>query len=229
MKKYIPGLFSGFAVIFLAVLIGLNTVALNHSFYRELYSGLNLAEENDVSQEDINRSIDAMVDYVAGKRDDIEEAIVWKGHEQNAFNDKETAHMKDVKALYLRFAIVTGLLVLFTVILGWLCHKRHPERWLEYEALGIVQAFVCFAILLLVFGIMAMQDFTAFWTGFHKVFFTNDLWLLDPATDFMIVICPETMFSTLITRIVLAFLGITLPVLLVCLWIIKRKKTLYTS
>ena len=39
-------------------------------------------------------------------------------------------------------------------------------------------------VFLLLFGLLALfaaLDFNTFWTNFHRVFFTNDLWLLDSA------------------------------------------------
>lgn len=51
-----------------------------------------------------------------------------------------------------------------------------------------------------------MADFNGFWTTFHQLFFTNDLWLLNPATDLMINLFPEAFFSHLVIRILLWFL-----------------------
>ena len=61
------------------------------------------------------------------------------------------------------------------------------------------------------------------WTRFHTLFFTNDLWLLDPATDFMIVICPESMFSALVVAILLRTAFILLPLELGAWWLLKKK------
>ena len=55
------------------------------------------------------------------------------------------------------------------------------------------------------------------------MFFSNDLWLLDPATDFMIVICPENMFSALVTRIVLLFVVVLGVLDGLAYFLLKRK------
>ena len=37
---------------------------------------------------------------------------------------------------------------------------------------------------------MATVDFNAFFTQFHVISFANDFWLLDPATDYLIMLFP---------------------------------------
>ena len=62
--------------------------------------------------------------------------------------------------------------------------------------------------------------------AFHLLFFTNDLWLLDPATDLLIRICPQSMFAEMGLRIArrAAFMLLGVPlVLTVREWFSKRQ------
>ena len=54
-------------------------------------------------------------------------------------------------------------------------------------------------------GVLAVVDFNWFWTQFHHVFFTNDLWLLNPATSVLIQMVPEAFFSAIVTKILIWF------------------------
>ena len=56
-------------------------------------------------------------------------------------------------------------------------------------------------------AIFAALDFARFWTSFHHLFFTNDLWLLDPRTDVLIMMVPEQFFSDLVMRIIIRFIS----------------------
>ena len=47
----------------------------------------------------------------------------------------------------------------------------------------------------LVIGILAAVDFNACFIVFHKLFFSNDLWILDPAEDLVINILVEPFFA----------------------------------
>jgi integral membrane protein (TIGR01906 family) len=73
------------------------------------------------------------------------------------------------------------------------------------------------------FAIWAAVDFDGAFTFFHRLLFTNDLWLLDPRTDLLIRICPESMFAAMGLRIALLGLGgmagvTALAVLLTHIW-----------
>ena len=78
-------------------------------------------------------------------------------------------------------------------------------------ALAIFLAIVAFL------GIAFAIDFTKCFTIFHEIFFTNDLWMFDSATDYMIRMLPEGFFSDMVLRIGIAFI-----VMLMILWGIFR-------
>ena len=72
-------------------------------------------------------------------------------------------------------------------------------------------------------GAYVAVDFSSFWTKFHHIFFTNDLWLLDYDTDRMIRICPEQLFFDIVVRFALIGFGVVLALLIISI-IIKGKK-----
>ena len=57
-------------------------------------------------------------------------------------------------------------------------------------------------------GIAAVIDFNAVFVRFHHIFFDNDQWIFDPATDYMIRMLPEGLFYDFVIRIGGIFLGI---------------------
>ena len=91
-------------------------------------------------------------------------------------------------------------------------------------------AWLASALILLpigIFGVWAAVDFNAAFTCFHRILFTNELWLLNPETDLLIRICPPSMFANMGLRIGLrsaaALLGV--PLLLTILkWISNARK-----
>lgn len=52
---------------------------------------------------------------------------------------------------------------------------------------------------------MAMTDFNKYFIKFHEIFFTNDLWLLNPLTDRMIMLLPEVFFRDIVLVIVMSY------------------------
>ena len=49
-------------------------------------------------------------------------------------------------------------------------------------------------IFLTIFGITAVIDFGWLFTQFHFLSFTNDLWMLDPRKDYLIIMFPQRFF-----------------------------------
>ena len=85
-----------------------------------------------------------------------------------------------------------------------------------------------------VFALWAAIDFNSAFNFFHRILFTNDLWLLNPETDLLIRICPSSMFESMGLRIALRagviLLGV--PLLMTILkWIsnrVRKRKTYET-
>ena len=159
---------------------------------------MELASDIGVSKKDLNQSIRLLLDYLNDKRNDIKGHITWYGVSQETFNEKETSHMVDVKALYqnaLKVAkmafIILGLVVLYFYL-------NDKTLMLAYLSKGFLIAMFTFILMLVFFGFWILTDFTSFWTWFHTIFFSNQLWLLDPNTDFMICMLPETIFYKLV-------------------------------
>ena len=135
--------------------------------------------------------------------------------------------MKDVRNLWLSAkTVMIGSWIGCALILIVLLVQLKLEAF-EYLAAGLKEAFICLMVVLVFFGFWCLIDFTGFWTWFHTLVFPgNTDWLLDPATDFMIVICPEQMFSDMIAQIAGLLLASLVPILLVMRFLKKGRKTL---
>lgn len=200
MKSVVSFLF-GWAVLVCVIVFSINSTALDLSFYTSRYEEMQLASSLGVSNQDLNTSIEKLLDYIADDRTDIDGMITRYGIKQKTFNERETKHMIDVKALYQNviktawasFALGVMILLYFLI---W-----ERKYCLSYLTKGFLQAFLCLGIVLCFFGFWVFYDFTGFWNWFHTIFFTNDLWLLNPATDFMICMLPETIFNQLVLSI----------------------------
>ena len=55
-----------------------------------------------------------------------------------------------------------------------------------------------------------MMDFDYFFRQFHLIGFANDLWLLDPAKDYLIMLFPQGFWSDAATIIALVATGLAL-------------------
>lgn len=223
MMKSILSYIWGWLFIIVAVVFSVQTTALDPSFYTTRYEKMNLAEELHISSEDLNSGITLLLDYLEGKEESLEREVVINGKKQPIFNEREISHMVDVRELY-RNAIKTAIFsaIGMAVILFWflMVDKVNTPAFLTR---GFLQALLCMMLALTLLGIWVLTDFTGFWMWFHTLFFNNDLWLLNPATDFMINMLPETIFYQLVLTIVLKVVFILIPCAIFSIWYQRKK------
>ena len=76
-------------------------------------------------------------------------------------------------------------------------------------------------------AVWAAIDFVSLFTLFHQLLFTNDLWLLNPQTDLLLMLMPEPFFIAYAKdaglRIGMVLLGALLALHVVSLIIRERK------
>ena len=210
------------AFVVLGIILNcVNFFCFQKSFYRQEYRKLDTAEQIGMSDADLQNATDALLDYLRGKRDDLRVQAVVRGQQREVFNQREILHMADVKTLYLwAMRIGNGLLILAVAFYLWAwLGKRDIKTILS----GYLQGNYVLLGLIAVLGIYAALDFNSFWTGFHKIFFTNDLWLLDPRTDILIQMVPEQFFFDLVMRIVVSA-AILIAILMAAVHIAKRRQ-----
>lgn len=148
------------------------------------------------------------------------------GVEQDAFNEREIAHLQDCNALFATLRTLRqGLSI--AVILLWLVAHIVATRWRIEDGflacMGIGMLIFCVPIAVL--GVWAAVDFSGAFDFFHRLLFTNDLWLLNPETDLLIRICPTSMFAGMGLRIALraALPILGLPLLVYLLSCVEKR------
>ena len=113
------------------------------------------------------------------------------GVEQDLFNTKEIAHMKDVKQLvrgvYL-LAVVSAVYLAGMILVGFI-RQKGPFAELLAKRLALGGGLTL--ALLVIFGAVAAFGFDSLFLKFHQISFANDFWQLDPRTDYLVKIFPD--------------------------------------
>ena len=229
MKKlhWCAGIILGFSVI-AALLITSFEIAMYADFdvYRQEYEKYDVLSELDMTMDDVMYVTHEMMDYLRGEGDTLSVVTTVEGQEQDFFNEQDRFHMGEVRELFIgglniRFgACVAAVLCILFLVITRADIKKVVSRsyWI---ALGVTGAAV------ILIGIAAVVDFNAVFVQFHHIFFDNDLWIFDPAEDYMIRMLPEGLFYDMVMRIGAIFV-VSLVVLLVLSFIPKiadrRKK-----
>ena len=109
------------------------------------------------------------------------------GELRDIFGADERAHMVDVKRLF-ELALVVMLCAGVVAIASALLAGRDRRR----TAQGALIGMGVFAALLAAAGIWCALDFNSAFNAFHGLLFDNGLWIMDPATQFMIRMFPSS-------------------------------------
>ena len=102
-------------VILLVTSININ--CFNKGFYKTEYASLETAQSLGMTEKDLNKATDALLDYLQDRRDNIDVTVAVKGTETKAFNARESSHMVDVRNLY-RFAMVLRNVAIILLVLS---------------------------------------------------------------------------------------------------------------
>lgn len=162
------------------------------------------------AQADEERIAEAIARALDGDLDALRLRIAADGQERDAFNEREIAHMRDVASLF-RLAKtilwIGGGALLALAAWTWRTARRNG---LPDIAKGALMGAADIAVLIVAVAAWALIDFRSVFWLFHQVAFTNDLWLLDPATDLLIQRMPQVFFERAASQIALCWAGCAL-------------------
>ena len=187
-------------------------IASNSSeLYRYGFSKYGVSQTTGLPPAELNKAIAGLITYFNSDEEYINLTVVKDSQPFTLFNEREVGHLKDVKGL---FRLVFWLL-LGTLIYSFLYAGLNYVLWQDRRrvARALIGGSVLTLGLLIVMGLMIWVDFDWFFYRFHLLSFANDLWLLNPATDYLIMLFPQgfwfdaTLFCALGTAAMALILG----------------------
>jgi integral membrane protein (TIGR01906 family) len=124
-------------------------------------------------------------------------------------NERERAHMRDVRGVFGGFAIL-AVLAAVGLLAAYVGARRlgHPERWwsaVRDGARGL-------AVGVVVAGLIAFFAFDAAFELFHRLFFAGGSYSFDPATDRLVQLFPDSFWSETTMAVGVVILVLTLVV-----------------
>ncbi|MCH8229655.1 MAG: TIGR01906 family membrane protein [Chloroflexi bacterium] len=153
-----------------------------------------IANRTGLSVEELNNGADQIKEYFGNDAEFLDLRVNFGGSEVSLYKEREILHMVDVKALMQGVFSITrwsGIALLVLLVVGAFVFKRDAAplllRSLRWSAIGT-------GVFLVVFGATATINFGWLFTQFHFLSFANDLWLLDPYRDYLIIMFPQRFF-----------------------------------
>ena len=232
MKKiqWAAGIILAFAVM-AVLLISSFEIAMYADFgvYEREYEKYDVLSDLDMTMEDTMYATREMMAYLRGGREELSVITNVEGREQDFFNEQDRFHMGEVRDLFIGgLNIRLGAAAVAVICLIFLAASRADLKRILSRGYQIVLIVVGAAVAAL--GIAVAIDFNAVFVEFHHIFFDNDLWLFDPAEDYMIRMLPEGLFADMVIRIGSIFVG-SLVILLILSMILGKhhKKTVKSN
>ena len=183
-------------IILLPLALLLTTVELvsfNTDYFVNKYEEYEISKSTGIVIDDLEGITDKLLNYLKDKTDNLEIEKEINGSKRQVFNEKEILHMIDVKDLFIKGKIIRNISMILIIIsilyLGIKNKKDLGQAFIMSSALSILSMVTLFLLM--------YTNFNKYFTYFHEIFFTNDLWLLNPETDVLIQMLPLEFFYSI--------------------------------
>lgn len=228
------GLLAALCVIFVLLISAIEVVCYADPSYflREYkkYDVLEALPEMKLEGPDSLMTVtEHMMKYLRGDRDtpELQIEVSMGGEKRGFFTEREILHMADVRNLFVGAQKLRAAAILLTAVLligmrVFLC--RSTRSFARLVCRSMLRGTVLFLCIAAVFGIIFATDFTGAFITFHHLFFSNDLWILDPSVDMLINIVPEGFFFDTAVRILGMFAAVLIAICAFCIWQLRRLK-----
>ncbi len=199
-----------YIILFLSLLFSaVHIVAYNEAYYQRFYEKNNIMALTGMDKEGLMETTEVLLSYIKGERDNIDVKAEINGQIQEVFGEKEKLHMSDVKKITIAGEAIRIYGKMILAIFLIFCLYRKDESIAQLLS-GVKYSFAIFASIMMGIGGLAVIDFNKYFVVFHKIFFNNDLWLLNPETDILINMVPENFFYSTAIWIIIVFLVLAL-------------------
>ena len=166
------------------------TLAANSGWlYRYGFDKYDVDETTGLEHPELEKAADGLISYFKSGEELIDITVIKDGETFQLFNEREIEHLKDVRALFrLVYWLLLGTIIYSLVYVG-----TSLFLWKERQrtAQGLVYGGGLTLALMVAMGVVTLVDFNWFFYRFHLISFANDLWMLNPATDYLIMLFPQ--------------------------------------
>ena len=179
------------AIPMLIVSVAVNIYAGSVNLYTGGFSKYYISDVTGISNLQLQDVARGMVDYFNGKVPSPQVEVDIRGIGRPVYSQKELIHLRDVRKIIDLFKMLEILSIVIFLAMGlYMFFKFGVRRLLKALQAGAVVTVVFLGSVML----WALIDFNSIFYFFHILSFSNDLWLLDPATDYLIMMFPEGFF-----------------------------------
>jgi integral membrane protein (TIGR01906 family) len=183
------------------------------SLYKYGFDKYNVSQTTGLVHSELEKVATGLISYFNSSEESISLTVIKDGEPFELFNQREVSHLRDVKGLiWLDYWVLLGTLIYALGYAGVSLFWRKRRYWRRL-ARGMVGGGGITLFLMLALGLGTLLNFDQLFLQFHLVSFTNELWQLDPAKDYLLMLFPQgfwydaTLFCSLVTAGIAVVLG----------------------
>jgi len=157
--------------------------------YKNGFEKYNVSQTTGLSEAELEKAARGLISYFNSDEEYISLTVIKDDKPFELFNQREVAHLKDVKKLVqLDYRLLLGAAIYVGAYAGLSLLRRRRRRL----AWGVVGGSSIALGMMLALGIgSTVQGFDQLFTQFHLFAFANEFWMLDPTKDYLIMLFPE--------------------------------------
>lgn len=178
-KDWAKDIFLGILAAITVICIAISMTVLFRPLYYSDIDRLNIPENSGFTRQECIRNYDTLIDYnILGGEKELH-------FPDMAMSTQGRIHFEEVKTIFTAAQIIAAAGGLFFA--GLLIWRRKTYHWMRVSVLtsAVIAVSTLAAVLI---------DWQWAFVVMHKIFFRNDYWLFNPATDPIIKILPDTFF-----------------------------------
>jgi len=158
--------------------------------YEYGFEQYNVSRTTGIAEVGLEKAATGLISYFNWGEEYISLTVIKDGETFELFNQREVAHLKDVKGLIrLDYWVLLGTLIYALAYAGVSLFWRREKYW-QRLAWGMISGSGITLASMLAIGLGILLNFDQLFYQFHLLSFTNELWQLDPTRDYLIMLFP---------------------------------------
>lgn len=157
--------------------------------YQYGFDEYGVSQATGIDPSELHQAAIDLIEYFNSDDETISLTVMKDDGPFTLFNEREVAHLRDVKGLFrMVYRVLLGTLIYalgyIALSLFWWQDRRRLAR-------GLLGGGGLTLALMLALGLGTLLNFGWLFRQFHLISFTNDMWLLDPTRDYLIMLFPQ--------------------------------------
>ena len=162
----------------------------SHWLYKYGFEKYDVSQTTGLAEMELEKAATELISYFNSGGANIRLTVIKDSEPFELFNQREVIHLRDVKGLIrLDYWVLLGTLIYALAYAGVSLFWQRKRYWRRL-AWAVVGGGGITLVLMLALGLGTLFNFDQLFLQFHLFSFTNELWQLDPARDYLIMLFP---------------------------------------